>query len=778
MFYILKNKRLFIFFLFLLCFVERGYSQEELTLYNIEGSDRLLLDRPEHLESMREAFQQGHSLITLCGISGIGKTQLAKKYAQTFQDEYQIIWVFNFNEDIFEQFKRFAQALNRLNFLKIPIVLDQVSLEYLVYQVKESLRTLPKKWLFIYDDVQAYETVSPYIFENQVRENGQIIITSKNEFCWKKIIKIKELSREQSKKLVQMITNLKEDKDTERFAALLCDYPLALSQAALFIRSSGMKGYKEYISLFKKERQALWKKEEQIYKKRSQFHEYHRTVFTTIRMAMQDLKKQSPHAYELYGFLSVLHKEEIYEDLLKEIYYGYINKTANAEADFQKDIGILLEEGLLQRKDWEEGEDRHITYSLHEMHQTVLEDILGVYQKKILITKTALLLSKRLDMNWDKLTQDLFQNPGWILHVETVLENAREVEFISEPILLLKLRMLEYNLYLKRDNNLYEKQVHELKNLLKKQSINDTDLAKFYIDGIYDRAMHEDPKENETYRAHLEWALHHLKSQKGELNEYFRGLFTMGTFYLFSNRLTEASAYIDQAEALLGRIESRSYQNLFRYTKSWVLFEKGDYQASYDELAEFMEKDDRETNPSLKLYSLNMMASCLFRLKDYEKAYSVAKIAFDQSKKLYLHDVSEVIAEALLVMASCEKERGHLDEAIKLSQDCIAVYEKYFGGDLRHQDQINPRILLGDIYFLKGELEFARVEYETAEKVLEKLFSDKNSLLVGGLYQKLFTLYIHLKEEGLAHQILKTHRDVFGIQNERTQEMMQVMTGG
>lgn len=493
---------------------------------------------------------------------------------------------------------------------------------------------------------------------------------------------------------------------------------------------------------------------------------------------MQDLKKQSPHAYELYSFLSVLHKEGIYEDLLKEIYYDCINKTAHRESDFQKDIGILLEEGLLQRKDREEGEDRHITYSLHEMHQTVLEDILGAYQKKILIAKTALLLSKRLDMNWDKLTQDLFQNPGWILHVETVLEKAQEIGFISEPVLLLKLRMLEYNLYLKRDNNLYEKQVHELKDLLKKQSINDTDLAKFYIDGIYDRAMHEDLKENETYRVHLEWALQHLKNQKGLLNEYFRGLFTMGTFYLYSNRLTEASAYIDQAEALLGRIESRSYQNLFRYTKSWVLFEKGDYQASYDELTEFMEKDDRETNPSLKLYSLNMMASCLFRLKDYEKAYSVAKIAFDQSKKLYLHDVSEVVAEALLVMASCEKEQGHLDEAIKLSQDCIAVYEKYFGGDLRHQDQINPRILLGDIYFLKGELEFARVEYETAEKVLEKLFSDKNSPLVGGLYQKLFTLYIRLKEEGLAHQILKIHRDVFGIQNERTQEMMQVMTGG
>ena len=55
---------------------------------------------------------ENYNNTALVGINGIGKTQLARMYAYKTQKEYQIIWFFDCNVDLNEQFVDLAKIIN------------------------------------------------------------------------------------------------------------------------------------------------------------------------------------------------------------------------------------------------------------------------------------------------------------------------------------------------------------------------------------------------------------------------------------------------------------------------------------------------------------------------------------------------------------------------------------------------------------------------------------------------------------------------------------------
>lgn len=69
--------------------------------------------REEQLQNIYEFFNKGEKrILALTGASGFGKTQMAKKFAQQFAGDYDLIWWFDAKQDMLNQFERLTVVLN------------------------------------------------------------------------------------------------------------------------------------------------------------------------------------------------------------------------------------------------------------------------------------------------------------------------------------------------------------------------------------------------------------------------------------------------------------------------------------------------------------------------------------------------------------------------------------------------------------------------------------------------------------------------------------------
>ncbi len=762
--YILSQKNNFTKIILVFLFLIIGKVDFCYAILNVESTDKVLISRDSYLSRIRNLFKNDESLVVLCGASGVGKTQLSKSYIEKYATQYEIVWWFNSNGNLFDQLKKFARELNKLGVVKIAIEIDQTSLEYLTYQVKEALWESSKKWLLVFDDVSDYDSIKDLIFYNKDKKNGHIIISSKNEFGWKNVIPIKKFNRNESIELIKKITSI--DQDVDKLAELFDDYPLAISQAATFIKITGIPNFQDYISLFKTSREKLWKKEEKIYVQSSQLHDVHKTIHTTMEMSLNNLKQKSLSSYKLYKCIGLLHKKGMYSELVNEIYV-LLNEGVQNDDSIQKDINFIISEGLLDR----DSNNGGIEFSRHEMFQYAIEDFISDSERKQFLKIIAQAITKLTDLNWDKLVEYISKQPNWTVQAEHLLKTAEKFSFIDENIIKIKIRLLEYNIYHIRDHKLYEEQISNIEDSLKNVSISDVERAKFYIDSVYNRKMYEN-RDNKTAEKNMKWAVDVLK-KSGDQNEYFRSLFNMANFYLFINKIETALVILNEAESMKDSIKSKSYLNLFFYVYGWILFENGEYARSYEYIRSFLGNHETNTGSSLKLLSLTLAAECLLKKGDIVQAAKFSNQAIDGSKKLYQNEKSEVMALSLVVLAQCYKEQKKLSEAECLLKKAKDVYRDYWGGSNRHPDQSNAYVILGDIYQSKGQFDAAMEEYIDAEKILDSVADDKKIPRFSIIYQKIYYLALKMKKESKFNTYFKKHKDTFGLQNDETLKMAQ-----
>ena len=128
------------------------------------------LKRTQELETIKEIFSTVSEL-AICGLSGTGKTILAFSYIEYARLDFpNVRW---FNGSFFEiEYKEFAQEL-----LGVDMV-ENKSLKSIIETVNAELDRLKTSVLFVFDDLNKYETLSEY---NLVNTYVKILVTSRNE---------------------------------------------------------------------------------------------------------------------------------------------------------------------------------------------------------------------------------------------------------------------------------------------------------------------------------------------------------------------------------------------------------------------------------------------------------------------------------------------------------------------------------------------------------------------------------------------------------------------
>jgi hypothetical protein len=261
------------------------------------GRDRLL-------ERFHEMLQRRSKIAVLPqalhGQGGVGKTQLAAEYVYRYGAGYSIIWWISAEQPV-QIRSSLANLADRL---------DLEASEDIQQTVDTLLGTLaetPMRWLLVYDNAGLPDDVVPLL----PTSGGHVIVTSRNP-AWGAArlgdsIEVDVFERQESIELLRKTTRISTE-DAERLAEQLGDLPLALEQAAKWCEASGMDPH-EYSMLLTEHAAELLTEGKPA--------SYPRSLYTSVTLALEGLRQDSPAAAELVELFSYLGTEPLSMKLLE-----------------------------------------------------------------------------------------------------------------------------------------------------------------------------------------------------------------------------------------------------------------------------------------------------------------------------------------------------------------------------------------------------------------------------------------------------------------------------
>lgn len=186
----------------------------------------------------------------LCGMGGLGKTELAIEYAHSRRDRFDAVFFIR-AEDATKLEKDIAKISVRLG-IQDPsdphntIVNKGLALGWLTNPFKvvnahtDTSASVPATWLLIFDNADDPDILLPY---KEIADKGAILITSRNPLAKKAFspstvtVDLKTFDNNDAGRLLQQLTHMKgHDDEAELIGSRLGGLPLAITQMAGLIR--------------------------------------------------------------------------------------------------------------------------------------------------------------------------------------------------------------------------------------------------------------------------------------------------------------------------------------------------------------------------------------------------------------------------------------------------------------------------------------------------------------------------------------------------------------
>ena len=263
---------------------------------NFTGREQLLLDLRAQL-SMRASVLLPQALH---GLGGVGKTQVAVEYVHRFATDYELVWWISA-----EQTPLIRSSLTELGG-RLGIAAEDDATRTIV-NVLDALRTgRPyRRWILVFDNADTPESVEEYL----PYPTGHILITSRNPAWTAKAqaLEVDVFPREESIQFILQRGREISVEDANRLAEALGDLPLALEQAAVWQRETGMP-VPEYLQLLDVRMSELLSENPPA--------DYPRPVAATWGLALDQLAEKWPAAAELLRLCAFFSPEPIAERLL------------------------------------------------------------------------------------------------------------------------------------------------------------------------------------------------------------------------------------------------------------------------------------------------------------------------------------------------------------------------------------------------------------------------------------------------------------------------------
>lgn len=788
-------KNLSLFLLGIIIFCPQVYAKEKHTfpaIWNIPKSNEYFTGRQKVLKSLHDDFRKGKHTITIVGSAGIGKTQLAKRFAEVYRTDYDIVWWIDAEKDIDEQFSKLATEWNNLK--KNSQINTFLSIPELIQQLQDKLRTTELSWLIIFDNAFDRTKINNYIPDKHNKNGyGDVLITSKNPTLWSDIMVLDKFTRDESIELLVKITNENNKEAANMLADIFKDYPLALVQAASYIKAHPSINMDDYKNLFLTKREQLWKEENSSIAKSVAFDNYKFTISTTMSLALKEIEKESPEALNLLAFCSFLNSKSIPKSLLTY----YLKLITKADPLKQEEIiSILLKYSLIQlqknnlnyavehlSKDIIEG--LNIVFNIHEVTQITVQDYFSDKEKEDYLTKGINILAQFLPDKLD-IYVPLVKQANFILeHINVISKNAAKQKIYNKDLITLYLRELEYYLPGNKEFTISKQLIDKIEEALLKTPKDNLILARFHIMKSVFSAW-----SNSNYHEGIKEAHNVLKlldEVKGEYNEeYLTAYNSLIHFYNHLGDKENALKYAQLGKELVNNSKGfLGNQDSFFYGLAKIYLD----DEQFEEALYYINKAEKlilERKGGLMIGDFPnffMKTDILLRMEKYKEAFSKIEAALKLAKEIFQHNehfcksVTMIFYNYSSFLINNKKpfysEERH---SILKAQDTLkrlldAQYHNNRYVALSHR-------FLGEVYEAEKDYVKAQAEYALAEQIFSNIYGSNKVAThdTGEIYSKLAMINIKLKEPVTAQAYLTKLQERFGYNHPRTLKVTNYFT--
>lgn len=276
------------------------------------GLNPRFFSRDREVDLVRKALDpvQGHEklqVMSIHGLGGVGKSQIALHYANTSMKVYDVIaWIPS------ETQVKMTQALSKLaKKLGLPKGDDSEDDYQASLKVKDWLNESGRSFLLIFDNVEQIDILLQ-VWPSS--EKGSILITTRSPSVASKrateVMHLESFSMDKALEALNSLTGLDSKKDEDSAAAndicqLLGGLPLAIVQMSEYIRDRGCS-YEEFLRIYRKSASKIHAKGETPM-------EYNHTLSTVWDISLQNLPQD---ASTLQNFTAFFDPDKIEERLL------------------------------------------------------------------------------------------------------------------------------------------------------------------------------------------------------------------------------------------------------------------------------------------------------------------------------------------------------------------------------------------------------------------------------------------------------------------------------
>ncbi|MET7621290.1 FxSxx-COOH system tetratricopeptide repeat protein [Streptomyces sp. NPDC005408] len=258
------------------------------------------------LEDLRDRFTQSGGTPqkqVLVGLGGVGKTQVALEYAHRYRESYEVVWWIDAAEP--------SVIAAELAGLAPELGIEHGDTASTARSVLRALRrgSPHRNWLLVFDSAGPPETTNDWL-PSASFPGGHVLITSRDR-TWAKhgnLVEVDVFTREESVELLRRTNPALSPEDAAAVAHELGDLPLAVGQAAVWLRASAMP-VDHYLDLLRTHMT-------EILERTRPNDQPHSVAAASWLLSMGQMRGHSPAAADLLEICSFFGSDPIPMDLL------------------------------------------------------------------------------------------------------------------------------------------------------------------------------------------------------------------------------------------------------------------------------------------------------------------------------------------------------------------------------------------------------------------------------------------------------------------------------
>ncbi|WP_341758123.1 tetratricopeptide repeat protein [Candidatus Tisiphia endosymbiont of Ditula angustiorana] len=690
--------------LMMLFIVNNSFAHTQIS--NVITPVSYFINHGKQLKTLKDILSK-YRQASIVGTSGIGKTQFVRMYAYENKNNYDIIWFFDCNLDLNEEFVKLAKQLNSIKKANIS--------EDVTFAKKEvmSYLTHSNKWLLIFDNLKVSENKKVQDLIDW-EHNGNVIFCSQDSEILPNAIEMALFDRTTTIELANNLLDNNDKNDIEFLTEAFNGYPILIVQGTQLLNK--VKGL-----------------DKEEYKKK--IHQSTDKIATNISMAIKELK---PSAIKLLNKIALLNNQSFSKQLLTII--------TDSKETLDDDIYQLSKFLLISNIEPNENNP------IFEMHDVVANKIMEINgnNNKIYLENIISKIPKFKGSYSGYLWRGAKTTPE---NLEILLKNSEKYNINIYPILTLRSELLSLyvNLY---NNNKAQQMVDWFSQKDKNKEFKLWQMSKYqkfyyarYLGaiGVYHTRI---LRNFDTAISYLTKSLNILDKLEDDASNHFLKFYFIS--YISASHIFLGNMTL--AEESLKKIEKLAKQGIIQEADSFIIYllksTLFSMQGKYNEALECVDKvikifiqSGSHTNDPYFTAAYMLRTQILNSLDRYQEAYAQAKQLYDMYKPVQ-SERDTIFAYIYTQMAKSELGLGKVDKASEYINKAIPIS---LAVENSNPEKINysknpslaaSYVVQGDILFAQDRLKQAIESYKKAFVIYHYLYNErsKNVAKVSDLY--------------------------------------------